>query len=478
MIKPVILAGGSGTRLWPLSRTLYPKQFLKINSEYTLIQDTVNRLSNLPCELPLTICNEDHRFIAAEQLRAIDRLGPILLEPVGKNTAPAIALAALSCISNDEDPILLVLSADHVIENVAEFERVVNNSVALAQEGKLITFGIVPTHAETGYGYIKKGDKRSDSQGINVDSFVEKPNQATAEQYLNCGEYLWNSGMFMFKASRYIEELKKYRADIYKSCYRAMAATSTDLDFIRIDAEEFGKCPSDSIDYAVMEPLCKSQGSDSVVVMPLAANWSDIGSFSAIWDVSDKDQNNNVHTGDVLSHHSTNNLIMAENMLVTTVGIENTVVIQTKDAVLVASKGQGQDVKAIVNQLSKLNRSEAEIHRQVYRPWGSFDDLDQGSSSGNHHKVKRIMVNPGEKLSMQIHKHRAEHWVVVSGSAKVTNGDDTFLLIENQSTYIPAGVKHSLENPGQELLEIIEVQTGSYLGEDDIVRFEDRYGRT
>ncbi len=494
MIKPVILAGGSGTRLWPLSRALYPKQFLKITSTQTLIQETVTRLKSLPCDLPLTICNEDHRFIVAEQLRAIDKLGPIILEPVGRNTAPAIALAALSAMSKGQDPILLVLAADHVIENVAEFERVVNRSVALAEQGKLVTFGIVPTHAETGYGYIRAGARvesgklevrklgssklgsgelgssefeSGELEAFAVDSFVEKPDLATAEEYLVSGEYYWNSGMFMFKASRYLAELKTFYPEILTCCDQAMAQTSPDLDFIRVDEQQFIKCPSQSIDYAVMEKT-----KDSVVV-PLDANWNDIGSFAAIWDVLAKDEDNNVERGDVLSHNSHNNLVMAENTLVTTVGIENTIVIQTKDAVLVAAKDKVQDVKHIVEQIRALERPEANLHRQVYRPWGSYDGLDYGV----RHQVKHIIVNPGEKLSIQMHHHRAEHWIVVSGAANVTNGKKTFLLTENESTYIPAGTVHALENPGKIAIHLIEVQTGGYLGEDDIIRFEDRYGR-
>lgn len=472
MITPVIMAGGSGSRLWPLSRKLMPKQFLKISSSKTMIQETLLRLTELEVAAPLTICNEEHRFIVAEQLREINALGSIVLEPVGRNTAPAIALAALSELAKDNDPILLVLAADHVIENKAEFQRVVKNSVELANDGKLVTFGIVPTHAETGYGYIHKGDACGES-AFAVAQFVEKPNLATAQEYLASGRYLWNSGMFMFKASRYIEELGKFSPEILSACRAALAHTSSDMDFIRVDAEAFTSCPDDSIDYAVMEPLCNAQSAGSAVVVPLDAEWNDIGSFSAIWDVKEKDENNNVHQGDVLSYSSNNNLVIAEEKLVATVGLENCVVIETKDAVLVANKDNIQDVKKIVEKIKSSARPEADIHRQVYRPWGNYDSID----SGKRDQVKRITVKPGEKLSIQMHHHRAEHWVVVSGTAKVLNGDETILLSENESTYIPLGTIHALENPGKIPLEIIEIQTGSYLGEDDIVRFEDRYGR-
>lgn len=473
MITPIIMAGGTGSRLWPLSRKLMPKQFLKIASDFSMIQETVLRLDGLNISVPLTICNEEHRFIVAEQLREIDALGTIVLEPVGRNTAPAIALAAITELSNGNDPVLLVLAADHIIKNKSEFQKVVQSSVVLAEAGKLVTFGIVPSGPETGYGYIHQGAKIEDSAGFSVKKFVEKPNLETAKQYLDSGQYLWNSGMFMFKASRYVEELTKFNPEIITSCKKALADTSADLDFIRVNAEEFVNCPDDSIDYAVMEPLCSAEGSDSAVVIPLDATWNDIGSFSAIWDLKDKDENGNVHQGDILSHGSQNNLVIAENKLVTTVGLNNCIVVETKDAVLVADKNSVQDVKKIVNKIKSLGRTEADIHRQVYRPWGHYDSIDFGTRD----QVKRITVSPGEKLSIQMHHHRAEHWIVVAGSAKVTNGEKTFLLTENQSTYIPAGVVHALENPGVLPLELIEVQSGSYLGEDDIVRFEDRYGR-
>lgn len=473
MITPVIMAGGTGSRLWPLSRKLFPKQFLKVATENTMIQETLLRLSGLETAQPLTICNEEHRFIVAEQLREINELGTIILEPVGRNTAPAIALAALTELNKGNDPVLLVLAADHVIENTDEFQRVVKNSAELAAAGKLVTFGIVPSQAETGYGYIRQGKAVTGTSGFDVAEFVEKPDLDTAKSYLESGDYLWNSGMFMFKASRYVEELTKFNPEIITVCKRALAHTSTDLDFVRVDETEFTQCPDDSIDYAVMEPLCRAEGSESVVVVPLDAAWNDIGSFSAIWDLKDKDENGNVHQGDVLSYSSTNSLVIAEQKLVATVGVDNIIVVETKDSILVANKDNVQDVKKIVEQLKALGRTEADIHRQVYRPWGHYDSIDFGERD----QVKRITVKPGEKLSIQMHHHRAEHWIVVAGTAKVTNGDKTFLLTENQSTYIPAGEIHALENPGVLALELIEVQSGSYLGEDDIVRFEDRYGR-
>ena len=472
MITPVIMAGGSGSRLWPLSRKLMPKQFLNISGENTMIQETLLRLNGLDVDKPLCICNEEHRFILAEQLREIDSLGSIILEPVGRNTAPAIALAALSLLEKDNDAIMLVLAADHIIEDETEFQNVVSNSVSLAQEGKFVTFGIVPKHAETGYGYIHKGNSYT-NVAFDVSKFVEKPDSITAEKYLSSGEYLWNSGMFMFKASRYIEELEKHQPEILTACKKSLDHTSTDMDFIRVDKDEFVKCPDDSIDYAVMEPLCKAEDSNSVVVVPLDANWNDIGSFSAIWDISDKDEQGNAHKGDVLSYNSSNNLVIAEQKLVATVGLDNCIVIETKDAVLVANKDCVQDVKKIVEEIKSLGRTEADIHRQVYRPWGYYDSI----GFGKRDQVKRITVKPGEKLSIQMHHHRAEHWIVVSGTAKVTNGDKTFLVRENESTYIPIGTIHALENPGVLPLELIEVQSGGYLGEDDIVRFEDRYGR-
>lgn len=462
-MKAVIMAGGSGTRLWPLSRTGHPKQFLSLHGEMTMLQQTVDRLKGLPVESSVTICNEEHRFFVAQQLRAIDKLGSIILEPVGRNTAPAIALAALT--EDSDDPLLLVLAADHVIADVDSFTESVKKAMPLAEQGKLVTFGIVPSEPHTGYGYIKAGAELGD--GFLVDGFKEKPDQVTAETYLEQGGYYWNSGMFLFKASRYLEELKAYRSDIFNACSKAMVDVSPDLDFIRVDAEVFAACPDDSIDYAVMENTADA------VVVPMEAGWNDIGSWSSLWDVGDKDENGNAVTGDVILHEATNSYIRADDKLVAAVGVDDLVIVSTKDALLVAHKGRVQHAKLIANKLRDDGRTEWELHREVYRPWGKYDSID----NGDRYQVKRITVKPGAKLSVQMHHHRAEHWVVVSGSAKVTNGDETFLLSENESTYIPVGVVHALENPGRVPLEIIEIQSGSYLGEDDIVRFEDRYGR-
>lgn len=474
MISPVILAGGTGSRLWPLSRELYPKQFLTVTGDESMLQQTVARLSGLEHAAPVLICNEEHRFIAAEQMRlgGYDH-GGIILEPVGRNTAPAIALAALQAVNNaidGEEPVLLVLAADHLIENAQAFKTAVEKALPFAENGQLVTFGIVPTAPETGYGYIQSGNQNGDA--FSVSEFVEKPDLATAEEYLASGNYYWNSGMFLFKARRYLEELAKFAPDILDVCKRAIAAPSQDLDFVRVDKAIFATCSNESIDYAVMEPLC-AQGSNFAMVVPMDAGWSDVGSFSSLWEVSAKDDNQNAIKGDVITVDSTNNYIYAENKLVSTVGIDNLVIIETKDAILVASKDKVQDVKMIVNQLKEAGRTEHKLHREVYRPWGKYDSID----SGRRDHVKRITVKPGEKLSIQKHHHRSEHWIVVSGTASVLNGDKTILVTENESTYIPLGTIHALENPGKIPLEMIEVQTGSYLGEDDIVRFEDRYGR-
>ena len=464
-LTSVIMAGGTGSRLWPMSRALHPKQFLKLTSNYSMLQETAKRVKTLTQQKNIVICNDEHRFLAAEQLREINQLGKVILEPAGRNTAPAIALAALELTKSDPDTLMLVLAADHVIKNQAEFESSVNKAIALATEGKMVTFGIVAKEAETGYGYIKRG--KSVVDGFTVDKFVEKPDIETAQQYVDSGDYYWNSGMFLFKASRYLEELKLHRADIYASCESAMANTSEDLDFIRADKTAFLTCPSESIDYAVMEKT------DSAVVIPMDAEWSDVGAWSALWDISEKDENKNVSRGDVITSDSNNCYFNAEQKLIAAVGVSNLVVIETKDAILVAEKDKVQDVKKIVEQLKESNRTEHHIHREVYRPWGKYDSID----SGPRDHVKRITVKPGEKLSIQKHHHRSEHWIVVSGTASVLNGEHTILVTENESTYIPLGTIHALENPGKIPLEMIEVQTGSYLGEDDIVRFEDKYGR-
>jgi mannose-1-phosphate guanylyltransferase len=466
MITPVIMAGGSGSRLWPLSRSLYPKQFLALTGEQTMLQETLQRLSNLDVNAPLVICNEEHRFIVAEQLRALDKTGSIILEPVGRNTAPAIALAAEVTV-NDNDPLLLVLAADHVIQNTDTFTEAVKSAIPLAQSGKLVTFGIVPTQAHTGYGYIKRGNNVSDSSGYDVNAFVEKPDPQTAANYVESGEYYWNSGMFLIKASRYLQELQKYRPEIFNACKKALEHTTHDNDFVRLDAQAFAACPDESVDYAVME------NTTDAVVVPLDAGWNDIGAWSALWEVNEKDEAGNTAFGDTILQETSNSLIHGGERLIATVGLDNIVIVDTKDALLVACKDKVQDVKKIVEKLKADKRSEFKFHREVYRPWGKYDSID----NGERYQVKRITVNPGEKLSIQMHHHRAEHWIVVSGTASVTNGDKTFLLTENESTYIPIGIVHALENSSKVPLEMIEVQSGSYLGEDDIVRFEDRYGR-
>lgn len=467
-ITPVILSGGSGTRLWPLSRKMYPKQFINLHAELTMLQETVGRLNGLEINDPIIVCNEEHRFIVAEQLRQIGFDHPhIILEPEGKNTAPAIALAAIYDQSIDNnDSLLLVLAADHVIEDLETFQQAVLHAVETAKEGKLVTFGIVPTKPETGYGYIQF-DTDSGQAVFDVIKFVEKPDEARAKSYLEEGNYLWNSGMFLFSARQYLEELELFQSDIFETTQLAMQDVSKDLDFIRINADVFSNCPSDSIDYAVMEKT------EHAMVVPLNAGWSDIGSWSSLWEVNDKDNEGNSIHGDVMLSNSHNNLAMSESRLLAAVGVDDLIMVETKDAVLVASKDKSQEVKAIVERLKLEKREESNFHRVVYRPWGCFDSIEEGE----RFKVKRITVKPGAKLSLQMHHHRAEHWVVVSGTAKVRRGDEELMLTENESTYIHVGQTHSLENPGKVPLELIEIQTGSYLGEDDIVRFEDKYGR-
>jgi len=474
MILPVIMAGGSGSRLWPLSRQLFPKQFLPLVGDETMLQATCGRLNGMAHYSPLLICGEGHRFTVAEQLRTSGHENSqIVLEPAGRNTAPAVALAALQATTKDDDPLLLILAADHVIGDVSAFQQSVSAALAYAEQGKLVTFGIVPTAAETGYGYIRRGNVR-DTDAFDVAEFVEKPDLSTAQQYLSSGKFYWNSGMFLFKASRYLDVLKAQRPDIFEACQQAMAKASVDSDFIRPDKNAFLSSPDDSIDYAVMEPLCGNDAlDDCVVVVPMDCGWSDVGSWSALWDVSEKDENGNTFKGDVLSHDTRNCFVQSDGKLVATVGLNDVVVVESDDAIMVAAKDRVQDVKKIVETLKANSRSEATVHRKVCRPWGFYDSIDQGE----RFQVKRIVVSPGAQLSLQMHHHRAEHWIVVSGTAKVTKGDDVFLLGENESTYIPLGIKHRLENPGSIELEIIEVQSGSYLGEDDIVRFEDTYGR-
>jgi mannose-1-phosphate guanylyltransferase len=430
-----------------------------------MLQETIARLSGMGGE-PILICNEEQRFLAAEQMRILGHDDTtILLEPFGRNTAPAIALAALHSINAGEDPLLLVLAADHHIQDVDRFQDAVRVAASLAEQGKLVTFGIVPQSPETGYGYIKRGAEIG--AGFVVSRFEEKPDRATAEAYIASGDYYWNSGMFMFRASRYLAELKLYNPAIVEACSRSIASAGHDMQFVRIDAESFRACPDDSIDYAVMEKTADA------AVVPLDASWSDIGSWSALWAVQEQDDDGNAFRGDVLAVSTKNTLVRADGRLVALVGVEDLIVVETKDAILVAHKDSVQSVKEIVGRIAQEGRSEHINHREVYRPWGHYDSIDVGERD----QVKRITVKPGAKLSVQMHHHRAEHWIVVRGTARVYKGDETILLTENQSTYIPLGQIHALENPGKIPLELIEVQTGSYLGEDDIVRFEDRYGR-
>ncbi|WP_417529242.1 mannose-1-phosphate guanylyltransferase/mannose-6-phosphate isomerase [Marinomonas shanghaiensis] len=463
-IIPVILSGGVGSRLWPLSREHFPKQCLPLtDTEFSLLQKTVQRTNALDVGAPIVVCNEDHRFLIAQQLQMLGvAKSSIVLEPLGRNTAPAIALAALEAQYKQlDDALLLVLPADHVIRDDKAFETAIKQAAELAKEHTLVTFGVQPTRPEIGYGYIRAG------KDFSVVEFVEKPNLETAQAYLDSGEYLWNSGMFLFSAKAYLDELALHRADIFQAVSQAYAQRSDDLDFVRIDAELFSRCPEESIDFAVMEPTKKAK------VVPYVGDWSDIGAWDALYDYADKDTDNNVLLGDVMSENSNNCLVRSESRLVAVVGVNNLVVVETADAVLVMDKNNAQDVKKIVKRIKAEHREEHMYHTTVHRPWGSYQTVDLG----DRHQVKRIMVKPGEKLSVQMHHHRAEHWVVVSGTAKVQNGDREILLTENESTYIPVGVVHALENPGKIPLELVEVQSGSYLGEDDIVRFSDRYGR-
>jgi mannose-1-phosphate guanylyltransferase/mannose-6-phosphate isomerase len=467
-IIPVILSGGSGTRLWPLSRKQYPKQYLPLAGDNTMLQETILRLSGLNnLANPIIICNADHRFLVAEQCQQIDIKNPtILLEPVGRNTAPAIAAAALQSINGSDDAVLLVLSADHVIQDIEAFHQAINIASNQAQEGKLATFGIVPTDANTGYGYIKSSAD-SNNGAHKVEEFVEKPDLKTAESYLEQGNYLWNSGMFMFKATTLIDELTTHSPEIVTSVNDAVNNAAQDLDFIRLDKQAFESSPSDSIDYALMEK------SDNVVVVPLDAQWNDIGSWSALHDIGTKDSNGNVIQGDVFTEDTTNTYIHANHHMVATIGVQDLVIVDTPNATLIATKDKVQEVKKIVERLQDQDREEQFCNRKVYRPWGWYDSIEVGF----HFQVKRLHVNPGAKLSLQMHHQRAEHWVVVSGTATATNGEDILTLTEGDSTYIPIGTKHGLENKTNEQLEIIEVQSGTYLGEDDIVRFEDIYNR-
>ena len=470
MLLPVIMAGGTGSRLWPMSRELYPKQFLRLHGVNSMLQETVNRLEGISGREPVVICNEEHRFLVAEQLRQINKLSHnIILEPVGRNTAPAIALAALNAISQGDDPIMLVLAADHIINDCNAFQQAVRDALPFAEKGSLVTFGIVPTGPETGYGYIQRGDVTVSelSEAFKVKRFVEKPDIETAEQYIRTGEYYWNSGMFMFRAKRYIEELQRFRPDILEACKTAMKDTDADNDFITIDRDKFSACPDESIDYAVMEKT------NSAVVVSLDAGWSDVGSWSALWDVSNKDKLGNAITGDAFLHDTQNCYINTDEKFIAAIGVENLVIVNTKDAVLIIDKSQVQDVKKVVEFLKNQERREYRVHRESYRPWGRNDNV---VNTVRYH-VNRLTVKPGGKSSLQMHHHRAEHWVILSGTAKVSLDDKTYLLTENQSTFIPIGSQHMLENPGKIPLEILEIQSGAYLEDDDIIRIKDHYGR-
>ena len=464
-LQPVLLSGGSGTRLWPLSREAYPKQFLPLVGEATMLQDTWARVAPLAARPPIVVANEEHRFLAAEQLRrvGVDHAA-IVLEPVGRNTAPAIAAAALQAQAGGGDPLLLALPSDHVVRDAEGFRAAVRAAMPAAEAGALVTFGIVPSAPETGFGYIEAAA----GEGVRaVLRFVEKPDAATAQSYLDAGGYYWNSGMFLFRASRYLAELERFRPDILSAVRAAFGFARHDGDFIRLDSDAFAASPSDSIDYAVMEKT------DAARVLPVDIGWNDVGSWSALWDVSEQDADGNARHGDVIAVDSRNSYAYARR-LVALVGVDDLVVVETDDAVLVARKDRVQGVKAVVAQLKADQRSHAVLHREVHRPWGSYDSIDQDAGF----QVKRIKVKPGARLSLQSHQHRAEHWIVVRGTARVTRDNDVFELHANQSTYIPLGAKHRLENPGSEMLELIEVQSGGYLGEDDIVRYEDVYGRS
>lgn len=477
-IQPVILSGGSGSRLWPLSRSMYPKQLLALVTDNTMLQETALRLKTLDIDVldPIIVCNEEHRFFVAEQMRQLGiENSKIILEPVGRNTAPALTLAAIATQQSASDAIMLVMPADHVIDDVDVFHQVVKQGAALALDSYLVTFGIEPNAPETGYGYIKTGAK-IESSACMIERFVEKPDVAKAQEYLDSGEYLWNSGLFMMTATSWLDEIKLLNNDIYRACESAINNAVVDNDFYRIDEKAFKASPSDSIDYAVME---KATGSGATTkhkaaVIPLNAGWSDVGVWSTLWDVGNKDTAGNVVKGDVSLHDTSNCLVYSSERYVATVGLKDTIVIETADAILVANKNNAQDVKKVVEALKAQNRDEGTNHQLVYRPWGSYESIDRG----DRYQAKRITVKPGAALSLQLHHHRAEHWIVVSGTAEVTRGDEVFLVSENESTYIPLGTKHRLENKGSIPLEMIEVQSGSYLGEDDIVRFEDIYGRS
>ena len=481
-LQPVILCGGSGTRLWPLSREAYPKQFLALGSTRTMLQEAVLRLHGLGdgvpvASHPILVCNAEHRFVAASQLGWVGvRNAQILLEPVGRNTAPALTIAALQALSPADDPVLLAMPADHVISDVPVFHKAVQSAYRLACDGALVTFGIVPDRAETGYGFMLCHAAGPEGTGIHrIASFTEKPDAPTAQRYLDAGNYFWNSGLFMVRASQWLAAMRACRPDILTACKAAMEGAQRDLDFIRPDASAFEACPSDSIDYAVMERLPQMpELGISTFAVALQAGWSDLGAWDALWSVLERDGDGNATVGDAMLKDSQNTLLMSTHRLVAGIGLDHIVVVETPDAVLVADKRRTQDVKHIVSRLKQEGHALAHHHRKVYRPWGWYDVID----SGERFQVKRIVVNPGARLSMQMHHHRAEHWVVVQGTAEITNGEETYLLAQNESTFIPLGRRHRLANPGKTPLEIIEVQSGDYLGEDDIVRFDDIYGRS
>ncbi|TVP49068.1 MAG: mannose-1-phosphate guanylyltransferase/mannose-6-phosphate isomerase [Halomonas sp.] len=465
MIQPVILSGGSGTRLWPLSREQMPKQFLRLTSSQSLLQQTVNRLVGLPAASPMLMGHHSHRFLMAEQLREIGQTATLVLEPEGRNTAPAIACAAMLARQHGDDPLLLVLPADHVIGDVSAFQYSVSLATPLAQAGYLVTFGVVPTKPETGYGYIACG--ASLEGGFHLSAFIEKPDAQRAAQLVESGDYLWNSGMFLLRASTYLDQLERLQPAMLKACQEAVSSAHRDLDFLRLGEEAFRRCPSDSIDYAVMEHC------EHAAVVPLDAQWSDIGSFDSLWGALETDAAGNSCKGDVWLTDTQDSLVIAEHRLVATLGIKDVIVVETPDSVLVAHRDNAQQVKQLVAELTQAGRSEPRSAPLVHRPWGSFQAMD----SGERYQVKHITVKPGGRLSLQRHHHRAEHWVVVSGTAQVTVDGRSFLVSENQSTYIPIGALHRLENTGKIPLELIEVQSGSYLGEDDIERLDDAYAR-
>ncbi|MBK8400064.1 mannose-1-phosphate guanylyltransferase/mannose-6-phosphate isomerase [Propionivibrio sp.] len=477
LIQPVVLSGGSGTRLWPLSREKYPKQLLPLIGEDSLLQATVRRvegIAGVQLAPPMIVCNEEYRFVIAEQMRLMGKKGDIVLEPIGRNTAPALTLAALAAMRDGGDPILLVMPADHVILDTPAFQSVVRQGAALADDGAVVTFGITPDSPETGYGYIQTGPASGQGDAFRIARFVEKPDHATAQAYLDDGTYLWNSGLFMMRASVWLAAIEACRSDILKACRTAWDQGSSDGEFLRVDPQAFAQCPADSIDYAVMERIAAGGFAlPSGMVIPLSAGWSDVGAWDALWKVLPKDSDGNVLQGDVLLHDCRNTLAMSAGRLLACIGVDDLVVVETPDAVLISHKDKTQEVKKIVDRLKSEGRSEGQLHRKVFRPWGSYDGVD----GGDRFLVKRIIVNPGACLSLQMHHHRAEHWIVVRGTARVTREESTYLVSENESTFIPLGTRHRLENPGRLPLEMIEVQSGSYLGEDDIVRFEDVYGR-